>query len=55
MISTETNVLMCATYIPPVEPPYFNNDSFSTLEGEINNFQAQGHVLVCGGINARNG
>ena len=55
MISTEKNVLMCATFIPPIESPYFNDDSFSILEREINNFQAQGHVLVCGDLNARTG
>ena len=51
MISKEKNVLLCTTYIPPIESPYFNNDSFSILEGEINHFQAQGHVLVCGALN----
>ena len=50
---TEKHVLLCATYISHPESPYFNEDSFSTLEGEINNFQAQGHVLVCGDLNAR--
>ena len=55
MISTEKNVLMCATYIPPQESPYFNEDSFSILEGEINHFQAQVNVLVCGDLNARTG
>ena len=55
MISTEKNVLLCATYIPPLESPYLNEDSFSILEGEINHFQAQGHVLVCGDLNARTG
>ena len=55
MISTEKNVLLCATYIPPLESPYFNEDSFSILEGEINHFQAQGHVLVCGDLNNRTG
>ena len=44
IISTETNILMCATYIPPIESPYFNDDSFPTLEGKINHFQAQGHT-----------
>ena len=55
IISTEKNVLMCAPYISPVESPYFNDDRFSILEGEINNFQAQGHVQVCGDLNARTG
>jgi hypothetical protein len=35
MISTEKNGLLCTTYIPPIESPYFNDDSFSILEGEI--------------------
>jgi hypothetical protein len=55
MISAEKNVLLCATYITPLESPYLNEDSFSILEGEINHFQAQGHVLVCGDLNARTG
>jgi hypothetical protein len=54
MIS-EKNVLMCATYIPPIESPYFNNDSLSILEGKINHFQAQGHVLVRGDLKPRTG
>ena len=45
---------MCYLY-PPLESPDFNEDSFSILEGEINHFQAQGHVLVCGNLNARTG
>ena len=47
IISTEKNVLMYATYIHAIEFLYFNDDSFSILERERNNFQAQGHVLVC--------
>ena len=43
------------SYIPPLESPYFNEDSFSILEGEINHFYAQRHVLVCGDLNARTG
>ena len=46
---------MCANYIPPIESPNFNNDRFFILEGEINHFQAQGHVLVCGDLNVRTG
>ena len=53
MISTEKNILMCSTYIPPTVSMYFNDDSFSIQEREINNFQ--GHVLVCGDQHARTG
>ena len=52
-ILTDKNVFLCATCIPPSESPYFNEESFSILEGEISHFQAQGNVLVCGDLNAR--
>ena len=55
MILTERNVPLCVTCIPSLESPYFNEDIFSTQEGEINHFQAQGHALVCGDLNARTG
>jgi hypothetical protein len=38
-----------------IESLYFNDDRFSILEGEINHFQAQGHVRFCGDLNARTG
>ena len=50
---TDKNVILCATYIPPSESPYFNEESFSILEGEMSHFQAQGNILVCGDLNAR--
>ena len=40
---------------PPIESPYFNKDSFSILEGEINHFQVKGHLLECGELNTRTG
>ncbi len=53
--ATEKNIFLCATYIPPAESPYFNEESFSILEVDINLFQSQGSVLVCGDLNARTG
>ena len=53
--ATEKNIFLCATYIPPAESPYFNEDSFSILEEDINDFQSQGSVLLCGDLNARTG
>ena len=50
-----TKYFFAPLYIPPLESPYFNEDSFSILEGEIYHFQVQGHVLVCGDLNARTG
>lgn len=52
---TQKNVFLCAAYIPPIESPYFKEDMFSTLEDEINHFQARGHIVVCGDFNARTG
>jgi hypothetical protein len=46
IISTEKNVLLGAIYFPPPESPYFNEDNFPILEG---------NVLVCGNLNARCG
>lgn len=55
LTSTEKNIFLCATYIPPNESPYFKEDMFSILEEEINHFQAYGHIIVCGDLNARTG
>lgn len=41
--------------MPPTESPYFEEDIFETLHREINHFQAQGNVLLCGDLNARTG
>ena len=55
LTTTERNVYLCATYIPPIESPYFSEDMIPTLEDEISIFQAQGHIVVCGDLNARTG
>ena len=55
LTSTEKNVFLCATYIPPIESPYFKEDMFSTLEEDITHFQASGQIIVCGDLNARTG
>ena len=55
LTSTEKNVFLCATYIPPVESPYFKDEMFTALEDDISLFQANGQIIVCGDINARTG
>ena len=55
LTSTEKNVFLCATYIPPIDSPYFKDDMFSTLEEDITYFQASGQIIVCGDLNARTG
>ena len=41
LTASAENILLCATYIPPLESPYYNEESSSVLEEEINHFQAQ--------------
>ncbi|XP_037603419.1 uncharacterized protein LOC119475038 isoform X2 [Sebastes umbrosus] len=55
VIATDKDIFMCAAYIPTSESPYYNENCFSILEDEINHYQAQGSVLICGDLNARTG
>ncbi|XP_048053738.1 uncharacterized protein LOC125272717 [Megalobrama amblycephala] len=52
---TTKDIFLCAIYIPPSESPYYNENIFETLHSQINHFQAQGCVLICGDLNARTG
>ncbi len=40
---------------PPLESPYFQEETFQNIEQEISHFQAQGKVLLMGDLNARTG
>ena len=55
LTASEENILLCATYIPPLEYPFYNEESFSILEEEINHFKTHGHILICGDLNASTG
>ncbi len=55
LTQTTKDVFLCAVYIPPSESPYYNEEIFESLHSEINHFQAQGSVLICGDLNARTG
>jgi len=52
---TTKDIFLCALYVPPSESPYYNENIFETLHNQINHFQAQGSVLMCGDLNARTG
>ncbi|KAG1932341.1 kinesin-like protein KIF13A [Pimephales promelas] len=52
---TDEDMYLCATYIPPYESPYYNEDIFPTLQSEIVYFQSVGSVLLMGDLNARMG
>ncbi|XP_056588353.1 uncharacterized protein LOC130408891 [Triplophysa dalaica] len=55
IISASQPVFLCAIYIPPLESPYFQEETFQNIEQEISHFQAQGNVLLMGDLNARTG
>ncbi len=54
-MSTDRHIFLCATYLPPAESPYYNEETFSILQDEICHFQTKGNVLICGDLNARTG
>ena len=53
LTSNTQNIFICAIYIPPAESPYFKDQTFSDLEGDITHFQTQGNILIVGDLNAR--
>lgn len=55
IVSTDRHIFLCATYLPPAESPYYNEETFSVLQDEICHFQTKGNVLICGDLNARTG
>ena len=55
MICSPQDIFLCTIYIPPVQSPYFKEDTFPNIENEINHFQVQGSVLITGDLNSRTG
>ncbi len=55
ILCLDEDLYLCASYIPPRESPYYNEDIFSTLQSEIIYFQSLGPVLLMGDLNARTG
>ncbi len=41
--------------VPPLESPYFQEETFQNIEQEISHFQTQGNLLLMGDLNARTG
>ncbi len=48
ILCLDEDLYLCASYIPPCESPYYNEDIFSTLQSEIIYFQSLGPVLLVG-------
>lgn len=63
IISASQPVFLCAIYIPPLESPYFQEETFQNIERGISHFQAQVigdkalrfQALLIGDLNARTG
>lgn len=51
----ERDILLCSCYIPPKESPYFDPDTFSNLENDINLFKANYSVVLAGDFNSQTG
>ncbi|KAI2665784.1 hypothetical protein H4Q32_022882 [Labeo rohita] len=45
-ISTSQPVFLCAIYIPPLESPYFQEETFQNIEQEFSHLQDLGNVLT---------
>ena len=52
---TDRDLFLCTVYIPPIDSPYYSEETFPNLHTQICRFQAQGNVLICGDLNARTG
>ena len=52
---TDRDLFLCTVYIPPIDSPYYSEETFPNLHTQICRFQAQGIVLICGDLNARTG
>ncbi len=55
ILCLDEDLYLCASYIPPRESPYYNEDIFSTLQSEIIYFQSLDPVLLMGDLNTRTG
>ena len=51
----EKDILLCSCYIPPKDSPYFDPDTFSNLENDINVFKGNNFIVLAGDFNARTG
>ena len=50
---SKSNIIIGIVYIPPEGSPYFNKDTFTVLQDEINNLSTDKHILLLGDFNAR--
>ena len=46
-------IVIGIVYIPPESSPYFNKDTFTILQDEINNLSTEKNILLLGDFNAR--
>ena len=55
ILTSQSDIYLCAAYIAPAESPYFRPDTYEILQNEAIHFQSLGQVLICGDLNARTG
>ena len=53
ILSNNTDLFICGTYIPLEKSNYFEEEIFEELENDIINFSSQGNVITLGDFNAR--
>ena len=53
MSKNKSNIIIGIVYIPPEGSPYFNKDTFTMLQDEINNLSTEKHILLLGDFNTR--
>ena len=54
-VQTDKDISLCSCYIPPKESPYYDSETFSNLEHDINIYQKDSYVILAGDFNARTG
>ena len=52
LTSNTQNIFLWTIYIPPIESPYFKDQTITDLEGAITHFQTQGNMLIVGDLYA---
>ena len=55
LFQADKDISLCSCYIPPKDSPYYDPDTFSNLENDINLFQKDYSVILAGDFNARTG
>ena len=53
ILSSDTDLYICGTYIPPEKSKYFDPEIFEEFENDITHFSSKANVITLGDFNAR--